>query len=365
MAITGELAGMKIFKSPILLLALLAVAAFAALLGYRQVAQDNPRPSVYAQKQTVRVGYLRLLSGAPLYTAVREGYFADERLNVELRVIKSGPEGNEALAAGNLDIAFSILPSLVVARAQGVPSDLVSFFGASVDGPDILDHRIIVTNASRIRVTGDLAGKKIAVVGWPGRTSDVLELLDYLSRHDIDAKDVTLVGMAHAEMVAALESGVVDAAAAAEPYIGIGEQAGKVKTLAGTDGFYYPSNAETEVTTYVARKSWIDANKDIAQRFTRALERGRLKAADSDWLIKQGLPSFNAKARPPIDFVEISAAQANALHIAPVRLEVSLQGLQHVAEQLVRYGPIKQAPGELPSLRYRLDNDAGKSRVRN
>ena len=340
---------MTLLKKPIFWLAasvLIVLGAFLLVPRITSPGDDGPS----ADLVTVEVGYLRLLSAAPLYAAIREGYFADEGINVELRVIRSGPEGNEALAAGNLDVAFSIVPSLIVARAQGVPNDLVSIFGSSVDGPEVRDHRIIVPATSNIRTAQDLVGKTIAVVGWPGRTSDVLELLDYFDRQGIDADSVTLVGMAHGDMVAALESGVVDAAAGAEPYITIGQLAGSVVVLDGDDGFYYPLDRETEVTTYLARSAWVDANPDVAERFVRALERGRQRAADRDWLVNVGVPSFNPNTDPAIDFVVVTAEQAAQLNFMPIRREVSEVGLEHVGEQLLRHGPIEQLPDDLPSL---------------
>jgi NitT/TauT family transport system substrate-binding protein len=300
------------------------------------------------QRPVVRVGYLRLLSGSPLYTAVREGYFAAEGVDVDLRVIKSGPEGNEALAAGNIDVAFSILPPLITAHDTRVPSDLVSIFGASIDGPEIRDHRIIVPKGSGIRRASDLRGKKIAVVGWPGMTSDGLELLDYLERHNLSANDVTLVGMAHGDMIAGLQSGVIDAAAGAEPYITMGVLQGTVSMLEEDEGFYYQT--VTEVTSYLARRSWVEANREVAQKFVRALERGRQKSNDREWLTKIGLPSFNKKAAAPIDFMEITPEQASQLRLMPIRVMPSEQGLRHVTEQLLKRDKIKNAPSDFNAL---------------
>jgi ABC-type nitrate/sulfonate/bicarbonate transport system substrate-binding protein len=305
-----------------------------------QVASTAPAP----QRSVVRVGYLRILSGAPLYTAVHEGYFREAGLDVQLRVIKSGPEGNEALAAGNLDVVFSILPSLVVARAQGVPADVVSIYGTSVDDAQVRDHRLMVLNDARIRRAIDLRGKKIGVVGWPGRTSDVLELLDYLQRHQLKPEDVTLVGMAHAEMASGLESRTIDAAAGAEPYITLAIRSGRERTLDADDDFYYPLEGQVEVTTYLARRGWIDANRATARAFVECLDRGRTKCEDRDWLTSQGLPSFNPDATPPIDFVRLTSEEAATLHLMPIKAQASVAGLRHAAELLVRHGPVKEMP---------------------
>ncbi len=301
---------------------------------------------------TVRVGYLPILSAYPLYTGVTEGYFKEEGLDVQLRTIKSGPEGNEALAANNIDVAFSILPSLVVARNQGVPNDLVSIFGASLDSVEIKDHRIIVAKDSKLSTMKDLRGKKIAVVGYPGRTSDVLELLDYLDRNGLKEKDVKLIGMPHADQVAALEAGTVDAAACAEPYITIGLLGNKVKTLGDKEGFYY-RDQPTEVTTYLARKSWVEANSGVSNKFIAALSKGLEKAKDKDWLLSKGLPAFNQETNPSINFVKLTPEQSKSLHLPTVLPSTSEAGLEYVANQLVRHGPIKKAPEDFNSMIYK------------
>ena len=306
--------------------------------------------SVDKPKERVRIGYLRLLSAIPLYAAIHEGYFERENISVETRTIKSGPEGNEALAGGNIDVAFSIVPSLLIAKVRGVPPDLVSIFGATVDGPEVRDHRIVVKGGSKIAKATDLRGKKIAVVGWPGPTSDVLELLSYFERHGLDQKALTLVGMGHPDMPSAVASGTVDAAALAEPYITLGMQNHQLATLSEDEGYYYDPTAETEVTTYLARRSWLDANNDLARRFARALEDGRKKAQDNEWLMNVGLPEFNSKARIPIDFVEITSAQSRQLRLMPVKDRPSVPGMQRVADQLVRFKFLPTAPSDLSGL---------------
>lgn len=325
---------------------LFAIALLLTITCTRRQNEENSSGG----RNVVRVGYLRLLSGTPLYTAVREGYFREEGIEAELRVIKSGPEGNEALAASNVDVAFSILPSLITAYDSGVPSDLVSIYGASIDGPKIRDHRIIVANTSDLGRVEQLRGKKIGVVGWPGMTSDGLELLDYLERHNMTVNDVTLVGMAHGDMVANLQSGVIDAAAAAEPYITSGTLQGVVKTLGEEEGFYYQTNSDTEVTTYLARRAWVDANPELAKKFVRALERGRQKSGDREWLSKAGLPFFNKKATASIDFIELTPEQAGQLRLMPINSLPSKEGLAHVTQQLVKRGKIKKTPSDPDAL---------------
>jgi ABC-type nitrate/sulfonate/bicarbonate transport system substrate-binding protein len=325
----------------------LAIASSILVVSCNNLTKpNNLNPSVSTSPATspttIRVGYLPVLSGYPLYTAISEGYFKEAGLDVQMRTIKSGPEGNEALAANNIDVAFSIVPSLVVANVKKVPNDLVSIYGASLDSNKIKDHRIIIAKKSPLTSVKDLRGKKIAVVGYPGRTSDVLELLDHLKRNGSGEKDVQLIGMPHAAQVAALESGTIDAAACAEPYITIGLQS-SVKTLGENEGFYY-RNQPTEVTSYLARESWLKANPEISKKFIAALAKGLEKSKDREWLLNTGLPSFNAAKNPSITFVKLTPEQSKKLHLPEVLPAATENGLKYVSEQLLRHGPIKESP---------------------
>jgi ABC-type nitrate/sulfonate/bicarbonate transport system substrate-binding protein len=301
-------------------------------------------------KTVVRIGYVPLISAYPLYTAVKEGYFKEQGIDVQLRPIKSGPEGNEALAANNIDVAFSPVPSLVAARVKGIPNDLTSIFGSSIDSPEIKDHRIIVAKSAKFTSIKDLKGKKIAVVGYPGRTSDVLELLDYLEKNGLSEKDVQLIGMPHSEQAAALVAGKIDAAACAEPYITLGLQE-KVKTLGANEGFYY-GQQPTQIMTYVARQSWLTSNPTLSNKFLMGLKKGWEKSKDREWLVTKGIPSFNKDSQPPINLATITPELAKKMHLPTILPSVTDAGLQHVATQLVKRGPIKTKPTDFKSMIY-------------
>jgi ABC-type nitrate/sulfonate/bicarbonate transport system substrate-binding protein len=312
-------------------------AGICVLLFKRLIAPPSQTPT----QQIVRVGYLRLLSAAPLFTAYREGYFATQGISVKLRVIGSGPEGNEALASGNIDVALSIVPSLIVGRIHSVPSDVVSIYGASIDSPSVRDHRVIVRRSSGIKAFADLKGKRVGIVGWPGMTSDVLEFLDTLNRNGLKQQDLTLVGMPHGSMLAAIRSGVIDAAAAAEPYVTIGVLGHDITPLAQNDGYYYDSG-EVEVTTYLARKSWVDNHQSAAIAFVKALGAARQKDADTTWLCNQALPMFNPTATPGIDFIPIDSATCLQMHMPGFRDTLDDSGIAHVEHQLKIRGVIPQ-----------------------
>jgi ABC-type nitrate/sulfonate/bicarbonate transport system substrate-binding protein len=158
--------------------------------------------------------------------------------------------------------------------------------------------------------------------------------------------------MPHADQVAALEARTIDVAACAEPYITIGLLENRVKTLKEGNGFYY-QDKPTEVTTYLARKSWIEANSSISSKFISALTKGLEKSKDRNWLVSQGIPSFNKEKNSSINFVKLTPEQSKSLRLPTVLPYPTEAGLKYVANQLVRYGPIKKAPEEFSSMIYK------------
>ena len=66
------------------------------------------------------IGHLPIADCAQLFVAVDQGYFTDEGLEVELIAMSSGLRTLEALGTGDVDIAFSAVAPLILARARGL-----------------------------------------------------------------------------------------------------------------------------------------------------------------------------------------------------------------------------------------------------
>lgn len=290
---------------------------------------QTPKPAVASQSKTkVKVGYLPSLAASQLYIGIVKGYFAEEGLDVEILEIYSGPEIVNALQSKSVDVAFGIVPPLVMVRSKGIP--IKSIAGATLDGKEIRDHRILLAKDSPISKPEDLRGKKIALVAEP--TSDGLGLLDYLEKNGVKRSDVQLIKTPHPEQVFAVVSKAVDAAASIEPFITIGLVDDKVKEF----DFYY-SDEPTEVGTYLVHEDLIKSKPELVAAFARAIAKATPLCQDHDAL-REILPTLPEKG---IKF-KVTPDVAQRLHIMGFRESLSEDGIRKVMEQLIHHGFMKE-----------------------
>lgn len=187
------------------LLATLSLPLLALAAAAPAAAQAPGKP--------IRIGWVNALANAPALIAEKKGYFAEEGLKVELTSFGDGPVVQQALAAGELDIAYIGAPPVFQWYARGLNSRIL----AKVN----YGQAALVTNAdSGITSLAGLAGKKVAGVA-KGSGMDVL-LRGYVVKEAAKLepeRDLDIVSMPVGNMNAALERGLVDAAFTWEPFV--------------------------------------------------------------------------------------------------------------------------------------------------
>ena len=280
-------------------------------------------------QETIRIGYLPSLAASPMYAAIAEGYFEEEGLSVVIYEVYSGPELINALQGKGVDFAFGIVPPLIMARSKDIK--IQSVCGATIDGKNIKEHRIMLHPDSDIKQGSDLKGKKIAVVAEG--TSDYFGLVQYLEKQGLTINDVDIIKTPHPDMIFAIASKSVDAACGIEPFITIGELQGKVKVF----DFYYPDES-TEIGTYLANEEFIRNNPKIVERFTEAIEKGIAFSNDHEKLRKllPTLETYNIKFK-------ISPEAANKVSIMGFNNSLTEEGVKRIMDQLIKFGDLKQA----------------------
>lgn len=166
-----------------------------------------------AQGKPMRVGWVRAMANAPALIADKKGYFAAEGVAVELTSFADGPLLQQALAAGEIDIAYIGAPPVFQWYARGLNSRIL----AKVN----YGQAALITNGnSPITTPAQLRGKKVAGVA-KGSGMDVLlrgYVLKEAARLDPE-RDLDIVAMPVGNMNAALERGLVDAAFTWEPFV--------------------------------------------------------------------------------------------------------------------------------------------------
>jgi len=168
---------------------------------------------------------------ALLHLAAAKGYFAEEGLDVVTTPVSHGKAALELLTQGKVDLAAAAEVPFVISVLQGEEFAIV----ASV--ASVATEMALVARRDRgITVPGDLAGKKVGVTSG---TSGEYFLWALLIRHKVAPELVTMVDLPPGQLVAALETGSVDAVSTWQPVRQSAEAAlaDKGLTLAEPDAY--------------------------------------------------------------------------------------------------------------------------------
>ena len=148
--------------------ALVLVAVIAAPLGLGACGGD----AATDERFEVMLDFVVNPDHAGIYMAQERGYFSDEGLDVTLRVPADPAAPIKQVAAGQVDLAISYEPEVVLARDQGI--DVVAV-AALVNGPLT---SLISLPAAEIDDPADLAGKTVVDAGIPYQSAYLKTILD-------------------------------------------------------------------------------------------------------------------------------------------------------------------------------------------
>lgn len=203
----------------------------------------------------------------PMYVALSKGFVADEGLEVEMITANGGDRAGALLLSGQTEFALAG-PEVPVYIYNGESPDKPVIFCAltATDGLFL---------ASRQKLDkfdwSMLNGKKI--MGWrPGSTPQLY--LEYVLKQRGVAADtiksiVTNIGMPARD--GAFIAGGFDFAIFNEPNMSKMEKAGQANMVASIG----KEVGRADYTLFFAKKSWVEKNPDLAQKWTNAIARGQ------------------------------------------------------------------------------------------
>ena len=203
---------------------------------------------------------------APQYVALEKGYFEEVGLDVELVLANGADKVTAAVLSGDAEIGFSGSEATIYVYNGGEKDYLKTFAQLTQKDGSFLVSREKYDNFS----LEDLKGKTI--IG--GRAAGMPEMtLKYaLKQNGIDPnKDLEVdTSIAFAAMSGAFIGGQGDFVALFEPNAldiennGYGYVVASIGELGGVVPY----------TSYSARKSYIEENKDVIDGFTKAIQKG-------------------------------------------------------------------------------------------
>ena len=202
---------------------------------------------------------------APLYVAIEEGYFNEENIDIKLILTPGADKVSAAVLSGDVQIGFAGAESAIYVYEKNEKDYLQIFSGLTKrDGQFILGRK-----DKKDFSLEDLYGKEILV----GRSSGMpaLNFLNALKNEEIDKNKIKInYNIDFASLSGAFIGNTGDYVNLFEPTAlklekeGYGYVLQSIGLLSG----------EMPYTTFYARKSYIENNKDVIKSFTKAINKG-------------------------------------------------------------------------------------------
>lgn len=265
------------------------------------------------EKTHLTVGALAVADDAPLYLAIKDGYFRQEGLTVTPVAVAASTEAIPDMLRGSVDIiAGANYVSFFEAQSKGVVSFKV-LADATHCQADSFD--VMALPGSGITGPAGLAGKTVAV----NLTGNVqtLTLDSVLTANGLKAASVHYVEVPFPDMVAALKAHRVDAISAIEPYITASEeQDGAASVMSQCTG---PTSG-FPLSGYFATSAWAAKYPNTAKAFQKAIDKAQALADSDPQAVRAILPTYTA----------ITAKTADVLNLNSYPTSVSLAPLKQV-----------------------------------
>ncbi len=204
---------------------------------------------------------------APQYVAMAKGFFAEEGLTVELSNGQGADAVMAAVLSGNIDIGFAGPEASIYVYNEG-KEDHTQVFAQITRR----DGSFLIARQPDDAFTWDKVKGKVVL---PGRKGGVpyMALEHVLRKNGVDpATDTTLDNsVQYAMMTAAFTGGTGDYVTAFEPTASMLQQEGQGYIVASVG----EAAGDVPYTAYFAKKSYMEDNHDVIQKFTNAIYKGQ------------------------------------------------------------------------------------------
>jgi putative hydroxymethylpyrimidine transport system substrate-binding protein len=233
---------------------------------------------------------------AGIYTALERGYFEDAGLEVQPRVPSDPAAPIKQVAAGEVDLAISYEPEVLLARDQGL--DVVAV--AALVGEPLTS--LIWIEDSGLGSVGDLVGRTVATAGIPYQDAflDTIAEETGISAGEIERVDVGL------NLLPAVLSGRADAMLGGfENVEGVDLRLrGENPTVIGVEELGVPTYDELVL---VARGERLAEDPEPIRLFIAALERGTEAAARDPQAATEAVLAAGEGLDPRLTRAEVEA----------------------------------------------------------
>ncbi|WP_423799365.1 ABC transporter substrate-binding protein [Neobacillus sp. SAB-20_R2A] len=258
-----------------------------SILMFSLIACNKDTAKEPKKLEKVRIAEVtRSIFYAPQYVALSKGFFKDEGLDVTLTTTPGGDKTMTALISGGADVALVGSETSIYVYAQGANDPVINFAQLTQTDGTFLVSREKIDNFSwdQLKGTTFLGQRK---GGMPQMVGEFV-----LKKHGIDPhKDLNLIqNIDFANIANAFASGSGEFVQLFEPTASIFEKEGKGFIVAS----FGKESGHVPYTTFMAKQSYIKDNKDVIEKFTRAVYKAQqwVKSHSAEEIAKAVEPFF-------------------------------------------------------------------------
>jgi NitT/TauT family transport system substrate-binding protein len=281
-----------------------------------------------SESTSLKVGVIPIADVAPLYLGIKQGFFEDERLEIEPQLAEGGAAITPAVLSGDFQIGFSNTISLLIAASKNLPVQIISqgVLAGKTEADAWAD--LLVLKDGPVKDPQDLAGKTIAV----NTLNNICEVTikASLEKDGVDVDSLEFTEVPFPDMNAALEQKRVDGACVVEPFV----SQGKAGAARGIDPFYVRTAPDLTVATYFTSRQYAEENADVVDRFVSAMNKSLEYAQSHPEEVREVL----------LEYTEIPPEAVEAIKLPVWRTDLNEPTIELLAELSEKYGLIEEQP---------------------
>ncbi len=260
---------------------------------------------------------------APLYVAIENDYFKDAGIDLEVILTPGADKVSAAVLSNSVDIGFAGTESAIYVYEGGETDYLVTFAGLTKrDGQFIIGR-----DCNKEFKLEDLYGKEI-LVGRPGGMP-ALNFLNAMKNNNVDLNKINInYAIDFASLSGSFIGGIGDYVDLFEPTATSVVKLGNaciVESIGSLSG-------EVPYTAFYARKSFLNNNPELIEKFTEAINKGLefVKSNDSKTIANIILPSFPDSSLNDIETIINNYKKYDSWLENPYITEESFKNLENI-----------------------------------
>jgi NitT/TauT family transport system substrate-binding protein len=286
----------------------------------------SPRVAVSQPLQKLRCGILLGETSATVYYARELGMFGRAGLDVEITEVVGGAAAAAAVIGGSMDVGFADPTAIIIGHDRGLPFSILA--PAAIARTDAQSNGLIIASkTSTIRSGKDLNGKIVGLNSLGGLP--YLSARAWIDKHGGDSNSVHFLELRFSEMIEAVRSSRVEAAAI---NTGFDPLIGKPNDPVRLVGSSYDAVAPEFISSvWFSTSDWIAKNSDVAKRFIAVMKQAAVWA--------NGHPHESAQMLAP--HLKQTPQEIEATTRITYGLNVTPDLIQPLIELAAKYGSIK------------------------